>query len=69
MHTTMKRVDYTNVRFDSAAQLDIVKKAAKLKKWSLNRFMIEASVEAANLVTTAGSEQLMVKKDPLPLNQ
>lgn len=67
--TQVKRIDYTTVRFDSATQLENVKRAAKLKKWSLNRFMIEAAIEAANSVTAAGSEQLMVKKDPLPLNQ
>jgi uncharacterized protein (DUF1778 family) len=65
----MKRIDYIKVRFDSAAQLDAVKRAAKLKKWSANRFIVEASSEAANSVTAAGSEQLMVKKDQLPLNQ
>jgi uncharacterized protein (DUF1778 family) len=65
----MKRVDYLMVRFDSVAQLEAIKRAAKLKKWSANRFIIEASTEAANSVTTAGSEQLMVKTERPPLNQ
>jgi uncharacterized protein (DUF1778 family) len=69
---TMKRVDETRVRFDSAPQLDSIKKAAKLKHWSLNRFLIEAAVEAANLVTTSSSEQMVgrtAKRKTLPLNQ
>jgi uncharacterized protein (DUF1778 family) len=68
MHA-VKRINQCTVRFDSAVQLESVKKAAKLKKWSLNRFMIEAVLEAADSVTTASSERLIVKRDPLPLNQ
>lgn len=65
----MKRVDYINVRFDSAAQLELIKKAAKVKKWSVNRFAIEFLTEAAKSVTANGSEPLMVSKEPPALNQ
>ena len=67
---SMKRTDKTTIRFDNANQLDLIKKAAKLKHWAVNRFMIEAALEAAKSVTANPvSEPLMVKREPLPLNQ
>lgn len=58
------------MRYESADQLDLVKKAAKRKHWSVNRFLIEVSLEASKSVMANGvGEQLMGNKDPLPLNQ
>lgn len=60
----------TTVVFDSAAQRDKIRKAAKARKWSLSRFLVESANSAASQsVTTSGSEQLIDKRDPLPLNQ
>lgn len=40
------------VRFDSKAQVERLKRAAKVRKWSVNRFVVEATEEAVNLLTT-----------------
>lgn len=59
------------LRPDSEAQMARHRKAAKVRRWSLNRFYIEAAekLAAETLATQQSSEQLMVKSDPLPLNQ
>jgi uncharacterized protein (DUF1778 family) len=70
------------VRPDTKAQLDRHRKAANIKRWSLNRFYLEAadklaaetlatqqSSEQLTLATQQSSEQLTVKSDPLALNQ
>lgn len=60
-----------SVRFDAKAQLERITRAAKLRKWTINQFMIEASDrEAVKLLTTEkSSEQLTVKTDLPSLNQ
>jgi hypothetical protein len=65
----MQRVIAT-VIFDSVAQREKIRKAAKARKWSLSRFLVEAANAASSQsVTTDASEQLIAKRDPLPLNQ
>lgn len=60
------------VRFDSPSQVERVLKAAELKRWSFNRFMVEAAEYAANQILMAnknGSKPLIVESNPLALNQ
>lgn len=61
-----------NIKFDTPSQMERIRRAAKLKHWSFNRFMIEAAVQAAEQILMAnknGSKPLMVESNPLALNQ
>jgi uncharacterized protein (DUF1778 family) len=39
-----------NLRYRSVAQLNLIKRAAKLKDWSLNTFVLNAAEETAKAV-------------------
>ncbi len=60
-----------NQRYESKAQVERFKKAAKLKKWSLNTFMLHAGevVAAQFLATEKQATQLIVESTNQPLNQ
>ncbi|MBZ5574651.1 MAG: DUF1778 domain-containing protein [Acidobacteriia bacterium] len=65
----MKRPEM-NMRFDTRAQVETIRRAAKLRKWSFNRFVVEAAFEAAkSLTANPPSEPLMVAKERPALNQ
>lgn len=59
------------IRLDSKSQLERYRKAAGMRKWSLNRFVLEAmdKVSAETLATEKSSGQLMVDSNRQPLNQ
>ena len=66
----MKRIQ-VSVAFDTLAQKALVKKAAKVKRWSMSKFLVyTAEAEAVKiLANTSNAEQLIDRADPLPLNQ
>ena len=59
-----------NIRFDSGTQVDRIKKAAQLRKWSFNQFVVDAAENAADkTLTHAKAEQLTDPGVPPTLNQ
>lgn len=60
-----------SLRWESKAQVRRIRQAAKLRKWSLNQFVIEAASKEAEKVLTAVQEsgQIMVESDQPALNQ
>ncbi len=67
----MQRRPNINIRFDTKAQVEKIKRAARNKKWSFNQFVIDsAEVNAEKLLETLkASEQLMVESNLPSLNQ
>jgi uncharacterized protein (DUF1778 family) len=60
------------IRFESRTQVERIKKAAKLRKWSMNTFVVHASEEAAARIMTASkaaAEQLITEPEHQTLNQ
>ena len=49
----MNKAPSTRVQFDTRKQLEYIKRAAKLKKWSMNRFILEAAMAQANAIIEA----------------
>ena len=66
-----KATPVMTVRPETKAQADRHKKAAKAIRRSANFFYLEAADRYATQILTSEKpvEQLMVKSDPLPLNQ
>jgi uncharacterized protein (DUF1778 family) len=44
-----------NIRFDSKAQVEKIKRAARSKKWSFNQFVIDAAENAAIVAAAAAA--------------
>lgn len=66
----MQKQPSISIRFDTKSQVERIKKAAKARKWSFNRFVVEASAYVSKLVETGAlSEQLTDGPDRPPLNQ
>lgn len=61
----------TNLRFETKAQRDRIARAAKIRKWSINTFMLQAAelLVTKTLETDKTPEQLMVEPSQLTLNQ
>ncbi len=62
----------TKIRFETQAQMERIRRAAKLRKWSVSKFVVDAAErEAAKLLTTErkSSDPLMVERASPPLNQ
>jgi len=60
------------IRFDSKAQMERARRAAKIRKWDLNRFIVEATEQFTDqtLATVkAEAEQQTVTRESLSLNQ
>lgn len=50
----MAKYNYA-LRFDSKAQMELIQKAAKTRRWSLNTFMIATAEEKANEILGGGT--------------
>ena len=60
------------VRFDSKAQMERAKRAAKIRRWDLNQYIVFATEQLTekDLATAkAESEQLINSSETLSLNQ
>lgn len=58
------------IRLDTKAQLERYRRAAGLRKWSLNRFVLEALDKvSAETLATEKCDPLMAEIDRQPLNQ
>jgi uncharacterized protein (DUF1778 family) len=59
-----------NIRFDTKTQVERIRRAAKLRKWSFNQFVVDATHKEADKILTAEKpEQLTVGADQPSLNQ
>ena len=67
----MKQRIQVSVQFDTYAQKDRVRKAAKTRKWSMSKFLIDAGEKEAEKILTSiqSSEQLTVAPEQPSLNQ
>ena len=60
----MKRPE-VKIRFETQAQKDRIARAAKLRKWSFNQFVVDSADQvAAKTLTTSKAEQI-TEPDPL----
>lgn len=66
----MKRPE-AKIRFDTRIQKEKIVRAAKLRRWSLNTFVVEAADKAADkLVGTSNSSEQLTEPSKQPaLNQ
>jgi uncharacterized protein (DUF1778 family) len=55
-----------NIVFESRAQLERIRKAARLRKWSINTFMLDA---AEKQMAVSPPEQLNATNEQPPANQ
>jgi len=48
----MQKRPNINIRFDTKTQVERIRRAAKLRKWSFNKFVVDAAEGAADLELT-----------------
>lgn len=65
----MKRESPITIRFDSKTDVEKIKKAAELKHWSFNRFVVEAAKIAASQIIAVPNKNSEQASDELALNQ